>query len=113
MTQKLTQDKQHALLKKMGKFIYEQRQKVFQESPDVFALRLNDIFPVDANASTVVQLESGDGSLPIHVWLCAWQLMQVADKVADASKSDIALFLASAQQFALSEREVLKNTPKG
>lgn len=100
------------LLLKMGKFIQEQRIKVFQEDIDSFARRLSVHTAYKFTSKDIEKMEKGDGHIPIDLWLAAWQLMQVADRVVDASKCDTSLFLASAERLNLSESDILKNTPK-
>jgi hypothetical protein len=108
----ISHDKHFALLQKIGRYVQEQRIKVFQEEPDAFARRLNTLYDGHFTSEDVIRVEAGDGTTPIHLWMTAWQLMQVADKVADASKSDTALFLASAHRLSLDENHVRQRTPK-
>lgn len=112
MPNPLTIDKHRMLLLKMGRFIREQRIKVFQEDIATFSERLTAHTSLKFSNKDVEKMENGDGSIPIDLWLAAWQLMQVADKVVDASKCDSTLFLASAERLNLSESDILKNTPK-
>jgi hypothetical protein len=110
----LALDKHISLLKKLGAFVQEQRVKVFQESEADFANRLNKYCHSDNlfQANHITDMESGNNKLPLCFWLFTWQLMQVADKVVDASKSDTSLFLASAKRMNLSSDDVLIKAPK-
>jgi hypothetical protein len=106
-------DKHASLSKKFGRFIQEQRVKIFQESELEFAQRLNSYSESDIFSETIVKsLESGDGNLSFAHWLFAWQLMQVADKAVESTKSDTQLFLAASERLHLSTEDVLRKTPK-
>jgi hypothetical protein len=107
-------DKHISLLKKLGMFVQEQRIKVFQDSEVEFATRLNKYCHSDDlfHAHHITEMESGNNKLPLCFWLFTWQLMQVADKVVDASKSDNSLFLASAKRMNLSSDDILIKAPK-
>jgi hypothetical protein len=112
MPKPITIDKHRMLLLKMGKFIQEQRIKVFQEDVESFAKRLSGHTLFKFTHKDIEHMEKGDGSIAIDLWLAAWQLMQVADRVVEASKCDTSLFLASAERLNLSESDIIKNTPK-
>lgn len=108
----ILQDKHNSLLKKLGTFIKEQRVKVFQETPEQFSQRLTPFSITPITGDDVRHMEHGDGTIPINSWLSAWQLMQVSDKIVEASKSDTALFLASAERMNLTEANIKTLTPK-
>lgn len=90
------EEKRLHLLRKIGSQLKSQRETVFREDAGQFAKRLS-FFGVDADAQLVARMEAGDPSPSIEAWFCAWQVMQVADSVAAAGKSDAALFLAATQ----------------
>jgi hypothetical protein len=108
----ILQDKHNSLLKKLGTYIKEQRVKVFQENTEQFSQRIQPFSANPLSSDDIRRMELGDGSLPLSSWLSAWQLMQVSDKIVEASKSDTALFLASAERMNLTEADIQKLTPK-
>jgi hypothetical protein len=106
-------DKHRALCKKLGRFIQEQRLKVFQETELAFSERLNAYSESQSFSERIVQsLESGDDTVPLSCWLYVWQIMQVADKTVDATKSDTSLFLAASERLNLSAHDVQRKTPQ-
>lgn len=108
----ILRDKHHALLKRLGTYVQEQRVKVFQEDHEQFSKRLAPFSPGPISSHDVSRMEQGDGSIPLSLWLSAWQLMHVSDKIVDASKADTALFLAASERMNLSEADVRSQTPK-
>lgn len=105
-------DKHLASLEKMGENIQEQRIKVFNESTEDFAKRMNSIYNGNFSSDDVILMENGDGEVSIHTWLTAWQLMHVDDKIISASKSEASLFLARAKTICLEESYIASKTPK-
>jgi hypothetical protein len=99
-------EKQRFLLLKMGGHLLGQRQAVFCETQEQFAQRLVRFGDFEATAQQVDSMEKGDPTVAIASWICAWQVMQVADAVAHASKSDAALFLAAAKHAPGIEQEI-------
>ena len=99
-------EKQKYLLLKLGAHLTGQRQSVFNESQEDFAKRLIRFGDENATAAQIDAMESGDPSVGIGSWVCAWQVMQVADAVAHASKSEAALFLAAARHAPGIEKEI-------
>jgi hypothetical protein len=113
-TKPLSIAQQIFFLKKIGTHIREQRIKIFNLTEDGFAEHLNATFFKDTPISkaSIESIENGDGAIPMVYWMGLFQAMHVAEKIVDATKSDGALFLASAQRLNLTEEAVLKHTPK-
>lgn len=104
--------KNSLLIKKLGLHIQEQRIKVFHNNYEQLCEKMSSFTDHPIAPHDIKQLESGDGSIPIAIWMAAWQLMQVGEKIVDSSKVDTALFLASAAKLNLSEADILLKTPK-
>lgn len=109
------EEKRLHLLEKLGAHLRSQRQAVFRETPDEFSHRLALFGARPSGARLVVAMENGSPDVSIGDWMCAWQVMQVADAVAGASKSEAALFLAAAQAEPGIEEEMASqlNKPVG
>ena len=99
-------EKRAFLLQKMGSHLLGQRQAVFRETQEQFAQRLALFGEEAADVALVQALESGNPAVSIASWMCAWQVMQIADAVVQASKSDAALFLAAARHAPGIEQEI-------
>lgn len=99
-------DRRLHLLEKLGAHLRAQRESVFRETPAQFALRF-ELFGCDnADEALVASMEAGQGLVPLDAWMAAWQIMQVAESVVNASKSDAALFLAAARAVPGIEQEI-------
>lgn len=106
------QERRLHLLEKLGLHLRGQRQAVFCETPDQFALRFERFGYDGASAALVVAMETGQPEVNMDAWMAAWQIMQVADAVVTASKSDAALFLAAARSAPGIEEEMLTELNK-
>lgn len=105
-------EKRTNVLAKIGENLKAQRLTVFRETQEEFATRMNAFGLLEVDAALVDAMENGASNITIDSWLCAFQIMQVIDPVAKATKSDSALFLAAAKFAPNIEEEMTQELNK-
>ena len=105
-------EKNDNLLKKLGQNLKAQRENVFKEDHESFAMRMGLFGAKNFTSSILRDMESGSHETKISHWMAAWLIMQVADNVAASTKSDAALFLAATELPSSIEAEIAKELNK-
>ncbi len=103
----LLSEKREALLLRLGENLRAQREVVFSQTTEEFSERFG-LYGVVISPEEVAAMEAGSPDTPISFWMAAFQIMQVSDAIVAASKSNAALFLASAKHVDGIEEEVRK-----
>lgn len=98
--------RRNALLQRMGAFLKAHRERVFAEDSGSFAERLSRHAGVAVSEETVTGMEGGDESIPIGIWMGAFHIMQIDEKMVDTCKCEAALFLAAVKTPPNIEKEI-------
>lgn len=107
MDENILSERRSAFAARLGENLRAQREVVFSQTPSEFAARFAP-YGLSLSGEDVEAMESGSDAMPLSHWIAAFQIMQVADAIVAASKSNAALFLASARQAPGIEEEVRK-----